>query len=241
MISAAEIVRRIAAAPAPVLLSDSCSLLDLMRDPTREDVSQRNVEAANRLIAGAEGKPPTVWFPSANQVMVELQGNQDKVKQEAERAIIRLEISVDRVRGIMAAHGLHPRALDLGLSTLGFTDAASSLIKRYIAAGFHVRNSRGVDRRALARMAASLAPSQKGQQTKDCLVIEAYLHIAQELRRRNVQVPIVFLTSNTRDYSDGVKDGTIHPTLRQEFSALNLEYAVNLQMAEYLLGLSPPP
>jgi len=84
-------------------------------------------------------------------------------------------------------------------------------------------------------MASNLAPSKKGQQTKDCIVIESYLYLAKLLREQHFTGRIVFLTSNKHDYSNPTNPGTVHPDLSAEFAAVGMAYAISFQMAEHLL------
>jgi hypothetical protein len=233
MISAGEFVRRVAATPAPVLLSDTCSILDVMRDPTRDNFSGPQVEAALRIVGRCEARPRTLWSPIAAQVIEELDNNQVTVEQEAATKIRKLEETVLRVREIMSAHGLQTAAP--GLIAAGFPVIARALVARYVAAAPRLTNPRGVQGKAWARIAANLAPAQRGQQAKDCVVLETYLHVARELRAAGLHMPIVFFTTNTGDYSDPAARAAPHPTLAAEFQALDLRYAVNFQMTEHLL------
>lgn len=235
MISSAELVRRIIAAPAPVLLPDTCSLLDLLRDPTRDSFSSDQVGAALRLLNNAETRPRTLWIPIASQVMDERADHQMNVKLDAETKIRKLEEVVHRVQKIMAVHGLLTTAITPTLAGSNFPGTASRIVDRYISAGFQVSNPRGVEKKAYARIAANEAPAQKGQQAKDCIVIETYLHIGRQLRDQGFGQTIVFLTTNTKDYSERAGSGALHPDLLAEFSAANMMYAVNFEMAEYLI------
>jgi hypothetical protein len=127
MMSSAEAFRRIMTAQAPVLLLDTCSLLDLMRDPTRETLTAEQVEAAHRLLIKAESRPPKLWIPIVSQVLSERNDNQLKVKQEAEKAIHTFEERVLRTQQIMAAHGLITSAIAPPLSACNFPKTASYL------------------------------------------------------------------------------------------------------------------
>jgi PIN domain len=233
MMSSAEAVRRIMTAQAPVLLPDTCSLLDLMRDPRREAFSAEQVLVARRLLIRAESRPRTLWLPIADQVLAERHEHQLNVKQEAETAIRKLEECVNHVQRTMAAHGLITSEIAPSLSASNFPDTASTLVDRYFSAGMPFQRPRNVADKALARVAANKAPSRKGRQAKDCVVIESYLHIAKQLREQQFQCQIVFLTTNKQDYSD---HGQLHPDLVDEFHAVNMKYAVNFPMAEHLLG-----
>lgn len=235
MISAAEIVRRILGAPAPVLLPDTCALLDLMRDPTRENFSSDQIFAAKRLLQMAQSRPKTLWIPIAAQVLTERASNHENIKKEAESKIFKLEEHIKQTQRIMAAHGLHTSAIAPSLVATDFPAIASTLVDEFFVAGPHLRKPRDIDRRANARMAANIAPSKKGQQTKDCIVIESYLSLARLLRQSGGLHKVAFLTTNTRDYSDPARTGSVHPDLQAEFDALNVGYCVNFQMAEHYL------
>jgi len=236
MMSSAEAVRRIMAARAPVLLLDTCSLLDLMRDPTRETLAVEQVKAAHRLLIKAESHPPELWIPIASQVLSERNDNQLKVRQEAEKAIHTLEERVLRTQQIMAAHGLITSAIAPPLSACNFPNTAGTMVDRYFSAGLPFRKPRNIADKAFARVAAHKAPSRKGHQAKDCVVIESYLHIAKQLREQQFQYKIVFLTTNKQDYSDHASSGKLHPDLIAEFRAVDMKYAVNFLMAEHFLA-----
>lgn len=106
----------------------------------------------------------------------------------------------------------------------------------FISSGLHVTGPRGVERDAFARVAANRAPSKRGKQAKDCLVFESYLRLATLLRAAGFVRPIVFLTTNTNDYSHLPNKAVPHPDLVPELTVTNLMYAVNFLMAERLLG-----
>jgi hypothetical protein len=122
------------------------------------------------------------------------------------------------------------------LAAADFPTAAEAIVNRFLAAGLHVRKPGGVERKAWGRIAANVAPSQRGQQAKDCIILESYLDLARGLRATGFNAPVVYFTSNTRDYSDPVNAARLHPSLVAEFDALNIRYAVNFGMAEHLLS-----
>src|ERR1700722_18508831 len=111
MISSADVARRVIAAPAPVLLIDTCALLDLMRDPRRDTFSSDNVRAAHRLLCKVEERPRSLWLPIVRQVLLELDDNKQPVKIEAENAIKNLQETIERVQGLFAAHGIVTSAI----------------------------------------------------------------------------------------------------------------------------------
>jgi hypothetical protein len=88
-------VRRIVSANAPVICVDTCSLLDLTRDPIRGKFMRQHAEAALHLVARAEQRPASVTIVLAEQVLRELSDHLAAVGAEAERAIERLNRALE--------------------------------------------------------------------------------------------------------------------------------------------------
>src|SRR5258708_14565376 len=194
MISSAEVVRRVVAAPAPVLLIDTSALLDLMRHPRRDTFSADQVKAALRLWQRLAAKRRALWLPIVQQVLVELSDNKPQVTREAEDALPKLQDMIERVQTIFAAHGLATSAITPGLAASKFPATTAATVEKFIAAALHVTGPRGIERDAFARVAANRAPSKRGKQAKDCLVFESYLRLANLLPAAGFVQPIVFLT-----------------------------------------------
>lgn len=235
MISSAEAARRIIAAPAPVLFPDTCALLDLMRDPTRENFSADQVVSAKRLLQLAQYRPRALWIPITHQVWLERLDNQAIIRDEAALRLRRFGESITKLQLLMAAHGLQTSTITPSLESIDFPTVSNDLVESYFTHAIRVRNGRNIEKTAFARMAANLAPSQRGQQTKDCVVIENYLQLARILRQGGYRGKIIFLTTNTNDYSLRRGSGSLHPDLVTNFEETSLSYAVNFSMAEHLL------
>jgi hypothetical protein len=235
MISCAECVSRIRAQPAPVLLIDTSALLDLIRDPTRDRFSDAHVLAAIQLLECAEKSQTTLWLILAQQVLNEINDNRPTVLLEAERSLISLESTVKRVQSILSAHGINTTDIASELSAAKFSGIADALVTRYLEAGVHIKQPTEISGAILTRIARNAAPSQKGTQAKDCIVIETYLHFVGLLRASDIGVPVVFFTTNKNDYSDLTKNSLPHPDLVPEFSRLDIRCAINFQMTEHLL------
>jgi len=237
MISSAEFARRVITAPAPVLLVDTCALLDLMRDPGRDTFSSDNVRAAHRLLGKVEERPRSLWLPIVRQVVLELNENKQPVKTEAENAIKKLQETIERVQSLFAAHGIVTSAINPKLADAQFPETTASMVEKFVSSALHITTPRGAERSAFSRIAQNTAPSKKGKQAKDCLVFESYLMVATQLRAGGFGGSIVFLTTNKNDYSHMPNAAVPHPDLTNDLAALNISYAANLLMAERLLGI----
>lgn len=108
MISLADAVAGITGAGIPLLLPDTCALLDLMRDPSRDDINPANTEAAKRLLDRAIIAPPTMLIALSEQVATELRDNQPRVREETEKKLSNLQNNLDRLTKAYGVHGLPP-------------------------------------------------------------------------------------------------------------------------------------
>src|SRR3546814_20646655 len=89
----------------PVLCIDTCSLLDIMRDPTREDAPTVQRQASCDLVAALEqGKFPCLI---ADQVAVEFAPRNTLLQREAPDSPKRLGGSVERKHGRQAEFTPH--------------------------------------------------------------------------------------------------------------------------------------
>lgn len=95
-----------------------------------------------------------------------------------------------------------------------------------------------VEKRAFARLNKGLPPARRGRhEMKDCVILETYLAFAGALRERSKRT-VVFVSSNTRDFANE-RENDVADEIRDEFLAVQLQYAPNMRMARRLLGLLP--
>src|SRR3546814_13296884 len=98
----------------PVLCIDTCSLLDIMRDPTREDALPVHRQAACDLVAALEqGKFHCLI---ADQVAVEFAQRDTLIQREALDSLKRLEGLVVRTNRL---HAVLPPSVDLNSDAEG--------------------------------------------------------------------------------------------------------------------------
>ena len=71
---------------------------------------------------------------------------------------------------------------------------------------------------------------------KDCVILETYLERVRELREDGLTAPIVFVSSNTRDYAEH-SEARVRNDIKDEFESLELEYAPNMAAAKHMLKL----
>lgn len=224
--------KAIAATGTPVLLIDTCSILDVMRDQTREKLRIHEHQAGLDLLAAAEGG--TLVGVVAHQVTLEFAEHDQSVQDEAESTLKRLRGQIDRVNQLSAILGAP------GLLNLTHLDdhvaRTRKIVGRWLTQLVTYKPDATVLEKAIARMNGNIAPSRRGKDSsKDCIVFETYLEFAGMLRAEGLTAPIVFLSSNTREY---LTDSNVLKTeIANDFAPLMIDYASNMALAKRQLGL----
>lgn len=222
----------IASAGVPVLCIDTCSILDIMRDPTRETAKPHDRQAAIDLVTAAESG--RVICLMAEQVAIEFSDHDQRVQDEAERNLKKVREQVERINNLSAIFGA-PGIIDF-THLDDHVGRARTVVGRWLAKLDKVVPSPLTPAKAFARVNAGIAPARRGKDSsKDCLVYETYLEAVSALRDAGLTTPIVFLSSNTNEYL--TEGRVLKRDIAVEFGAIKLDYAPNMGAAKYALGL----
>ena len=224
----------IVALNAPVLCLDTCSLLDMMRDPTRDTVREPERRAVYDLLTAVEGGSALVALV-ADQVVAEFGEHADETEKEAARALQKLRADLARIDAVAAVYGsggpTDLRHLDDHITR------ARRVVDRWLAAATPAAEATHIPGSAWTRVIQARTPARKGKESmKDCVVIETYLDVVGALRATGLQSKVVFVSSNKKDYA-GETGSTLRPDLAADFAPLGMEYAPNMGAAKHLLGL----
>jgi hypothetical protein len=223
--------RAIASADVPVLCIDTCSILDMMRDPTREKVRLHERQAGIDLVAIAEaGKLACLM---ADQVAIEFAVHDQRIQDDAKGNLKKLQDQIQHINKLSAVYGA------LGTVNLTHLDdhvaRTREVVRRWLAKLGTVTPGASVQGKALTRMIAGVAPARRGKDSSgDCLIYETYIEAIRTLRDAGAKKPIVFLSSNTTDYTDS---SILRSEIANEFTALSVKYAPNMSAAKHALGL----
>lgn len=224
----------IAFAGIPLILPDTCILLDILRSPRRDNVDAHSVNSAKTIVESIS-VTGTVASLIANQVLDEFNDNKDKVRTETEDSLRKLQTELTRINGWSAALGVAGMAnMTHGLGALSQCDVLAS---KWFACSIHEPTTDELTGRAHRRMMQRITPARMGKDSfKDCLVVETHLKVARELRAQNFVAPIVFASSNTAEFVE--RPGSqLHADIAQEFETLGIVYARTLHEAAFRLGL----
>jgi len=159
MVVPASELARIVQANAPVLCLDTCSVLDVLRDPYRETSQPHDAVAAMELLQAIESGSRLVGL-LADQVHQELTTHLPEIEEEARRGLQKLRSHVSRVDGLVSAFGAPVRT---NLSRWDQHVAnATSAVQRWIGASTAAPQSALIPNLAYARVMQVRAPARKG-------------------------------------------------------------------------------
>lgn len=222
----------IAASGRPILCLDTCALLDLMRDPTREGLRPAVRQAGFDLVARAERGELIILM--AEQVRIEFDGHDADVQKDAQEKLDKLKELIRGTEAVAAIYGIE------GAAQLGHLDdhveRARGLVQRWLDISTPTVPSVEVAARAFTRVNALRAPARQGKESsKDCLVFETYVEAVAAILAAGAQAPTVFVSSNTRDYLD--PGSVLKADIASDLEPLGMEVAVSMEHARNALGL----
>lgn len=165
---------------APIVCFDTCSVLDIMRDPITREIRAHEQQAAHDIVSAMETRTNLVGL-IAEQVQFEFNNHVGPIGAEAKRALENLRkqlVSIETVAAVFDVTGRTDLAhLD------EYLDRTRALANRLIAAATLAPASPEISDRAVRRVVQARTPARKGKQSvTDCLVIETYLEIVSSLR-----------------------------------------------------------
>ena len=233
---APEKVMQIVAMDAPVLCIDTCSILDLMRDPTRQGTSTNDTRMAQHLLKCVEHDDSLVVL-LAEQVSIEFAQHVDQVEEETRVALERLAKQVAQVDQLVAMHTTVQRVSTDTQHWTAHSARSRQLSGRLVTSSCLAEQSDQIAAKAYLRLNSAAAPARKGKESsKDCLVIETYLEAIARLRQAGLEKNVVFVSSNVKDYTDG-NSTILRAELASEFINVGMQYAPNFGAARNYLGV----
>ena len=216
------------------LCLDTCVILDIMRDPARDDIRVLDQAASLELLPEVEsGKRLTALI--AEQVRKEFCDTVDVVHEEAKTSLAKFR---DQVSKLDELSTLYKSPGEVDLSHLNnHENRCRKVAERWLKAGTPVPQPSQILERAFDRVNRALAPARRGKgNMKDCVILETYLERVRQLRSDGITTPIVFVSSNKKDYAEPNK-AIIRADIKDEFSDLDLEYAPSMAAAKHFLKL----
>lgn len=219
---------------APILCLDTCAILDVIRDPARNDVYADHQEASLALLLEAESGLNLVAVVT-DLVRSEFSERVDHVQEESARSIRRMREHIDKLDRLAALHGSPGKSNTEHWE--GHVTRCRGVAERWLSVSAVASQTEQTELAAYRRAKELRSPARKGKESlADCTIIETYLDHIRKLRHSGVMSPVVFVSSNTRDYTDQLRGG-LRDDIRNEFAAIDVEYAPNMGAARHKLGL----
>jgi hypothetical protein len=231
MTAIGRIVRAVTGSPAPVVFLDSCTLLDVVRAPSRNNASE--VQFARLFLTSVQKAPKAIHLIIGSPTQTEWNDHIDKTESECANTIDCCN-AVAAVCGYMAMTAPAP----LPLATGGLPAMLRQLSADLLAAAVAMDNNAAAMNRAINRVIASQLPARKGGTgAKDAVIVEHVVETTAQLRAFGFGQPCVFVSSNTKDFA-APSSTNLNPALLAAFTPVNLLYATSLTHAESIL--TPP-
>ena len=221
--------------PAPVILIDTCSFLDLFRAdetpskvPFQARVPQQEIWAASDLLELVTALPeaahlivpeliPPEYSDHANAIQTKF-GEWTELHDRNQDWFV--EASVCVRRHALAAHGPSLRA---GGQAPGMADG---LLAKALVLD---RDQVCLDR-AVHRLINKLRPSHK-KEMKDSMNLEQCLELSSQLEQAGFPRSRVWVSSKTNDFAQASTSSSLHADLRGDFTTAGLRYFPSLRGA----------
>lgn len=226
-----EAIERIVVEPAPVLLLDACSMLDIVRAPLN-----RGGEQTVRAAVALTSTEVSVWLVLAEVAEREWHNNLPSVVRDCTTKLVQLEESVSHARAALAPLAGAETAAVLPSGAVASVELLRALGARMVDRALRLDPDERCRLAAGDRVAGGYPPSRRGkEQYTDCEILEHYLELARQLRAVEFDHPVVFVSSNTIDYG---KPPQPREPLAREFQEAGIEFTTTLDWALAVLGRS---
>ncbi|EHJ9993055.1 DUF4935 domain-containing protein [Vibrio parahaemolyticus] len=225
-----NLVKQIIAFPKPVLIFDTCSLLDIVRCAGRDNISSDVVSSALDLINSND-----VWLLASEVVEVEWNNNVNAVEQDLKNKIknthknaLMFKESLDRSTLVNKwSYSTHITSYSLESE---LKKISHDLLNKLTL----IKQDEGCVMRATQRVINGDPPSSKGKsEFKDCLIFEHCMEFGKLLKQSGFTNTILFVSSNSSDFG---KPYDSNAPLYSAFQSANIKYIGDIKTATNLIS-----
>ena len=251
MIPISEAARLIASEPAPLLLLDTCALLDVLRAPQRGDDPSIAIGAAVEILRRASA-PRRIWVLAAGIIQIEWSDNATAVITSLATHIKQVD---HWVRGLSVTLRALPPAAELaskgaaesslapggraGFEALRISERLNALAEALLRSVVWLEADAEILLAAHQRSAMNLKPASRGKRERpDCQIIETYFSLCRGLRANRFSERSVFVSANKGDFCADGAPLAFHVDLAPACSECQIDFAINLGHAISILDRS---
>ncbi len=225
-----KIAEQICRKNLPLLLPDTCSLLDIIRDVARKD------EVKDVLFGLSVGKAcanpnPKCSVAVASVIPKEYADHFEQAQGTVSTTFGSLYKYIARINKIRVAQGFDELQADQDTSTIPYL---TSVVESLLDSSWEIQENPEQILKAHHRVVAKSPPSGGKNSYKDCLIWEEYLALAECIRKAGGSMPIAFVSSNKSDFVMN------HPTLKTldtEAARFDIALCPNWEKIHHELGL----
>jgi hypothetical protein len=181
-----QVVRAILTNPAPVLLPDTSSLLNILEMPIPgEKAFLKIVPAALAFLSRLQTAPPTLHVVLAQVVEEEWLRHHESKKESAVRSVRRADERISFLGSIAATMGSAPPGPYIQFSELQIAERLHDIAEQIVRRAMVIESNEAFQSAAGIRIYTGSAPATAGKrvtEANDCLLIEQYIGLCQLLR-----------------------------------------------------------
>lgn len=219
-------VSEILTAPAPVLVVDTCSVLDVTRSLYRPEAPSRSLGMGKMAVRASAKTPPELHIIVFKEIERELQRNLPGETARLRTQMAKLTAVGDVSFWTLSAFWWRHCVRRIESNLVDFPDTWKDAAHR-------VSVEAACLQRARARLAAGIKPGKRGSaNVGDCLITEHLLELATQLRSAGFTRDILFVSSNAKDYGGP----TPRAPLDLQFLPLAIDFYQDIQGAMAQLG-----
>jgi hypothetical protein len=225
----ADVAAQVVLAGVPVLFTDTCCLVDVIRAPLRPDQLKNCIEGAQELLGLLTSSPNRCLLVVASHVPTEWAAHAGGEADNLRNRLSQFDEEGKRYHEIAPLVGIVPGFPRPAYGTLPLADRLTELSRSLLDVAVRIDPDNDCKIRAADRAAAYIPPSRKGGEVKDSTIFEEYLAVCRLLRSAGFAGRKVFCTSNTKDYCEtGIRP---FPSLAIDYANVGLQFAANLPWA----------
>jgi len=215
--------------PAPVLLLDACSLLDIVRMPKRTQLNAIGVREAKRLCADSRDPTRKIWLVYSEIVKREFDENIESVEKEIVNHVRGIEENLSRILAVLNALDPVEQAniSSKYLGSCGLSGQLRDLAVQMVNLALVLKEDDACITLGRRRVVDGRTPASKGKsEYKDCEIVEHYLSLAKSIRAKSFNEACILVSSNTRDYR--VLGPTADPEFVKELKNAGISFVTDI-------------
>lgn len=224
----------ILASPAPVLMPDTASLLNLLEVPMPDEkVSPNNIPAALTILSRMRATPPSLHVILAYVVEEEWQRHHTKKQDTVSNSIRKVDERISFLWGIASSMSSAPAAPYIQFAALRLAQRLHSIAEEILHLARVIGSEDQFHSAAGTRIAKDHAPASAGKpEFADCVLTEQYLALCRRLRASGCNGRCIFVSSNVHDFG---QPGAPRAPLNSEFSSTGIDFVYDFAAANALL------